>query len=185
MDTQFMDFVAKNLANLGWSIVRFEFPYMAKRRLTGTKAPPDRLNILQDHFKSEVLELDRSRPIFIGGKSMGGRIASSLIDQLSKDSDVRGCICLGYPFHPVGRPLKRRIEHLQSLLTPTLIVQGDRDPMGNFNEVLHYPLSEAIQLTWIKDGDHSFKPRKSSGLTEAVNLSVATDAVNSFLNSLL
>ena len=185
MDTQFMNFVAKNLAISGWTIIRFEFPYMAKRRATGIKAPPDRPKILQDHFISEVSELDQSKPIIIGGKSMGGRIASLLVDQLAIDVHVRACICLGYPFHPIGRPLKLRTEHLEALQTPTLIVQGERDPMGNLHEVQHYPISDAIQFTWIKDGDHSFKPRKSSGLTEVGNLSMATEAVNSFLQSLL
>lgn len=183
MDHPFMEHIATGLSNAGWTIVRFEFPYMALRRQNGRKRPPDRLNILQDAFKSEVALLDRSVPCVIGGKSMGGRIASLIIDDLARDFDIKACLCLGYPFHPIGRPSKQRTDHLESLHTPTLIVQGERDPMGNFSEVNNYSLSDTVQLSWIKDGDHNFKPRKSSGLTEAENLGSAIKAVDFFLKN--
>ena len=185
MDHPFMEHVSVGLSHLGWTIIRFEFPYMALRRENGRKRPPDRLNILKDAFKSEVALLDRSFPCVIGGKSMGGRIASLIIDELNLDFGVKACLCLGYPFHPIGRPSKTRTDHLECLRTPTLIVQGQRDPMGSLNEVETYSISDAIQLAWVIDGDHNFKPRKSSGLTEAENLDSAVNSVDLFLKHLI
>jgi predicted alpha/beta-hydrolase family hydrolase len=76
---------------------------------------------------------------------------------------------LGYPFHPVGKPDKLRVEHLKSIKTPTLIVQGERDPFGTREEVARYKLSKAVRMVWMPDGEHSFKPRNSSGRTEEQN----------------
>jgi hypothetical protein len=74
-------------------------------------------------------------------------------------------VCLGYPFHPPGRPEQLRTAHLETLRTPALIVQGTRDPFGTPAEVAGYRLSPSIRLHWIEDGDHSLAPRKSSGRT--------------------
>ena len=161
--------IAGGLASCGWRVVRFEFPYMAQMRLSGQRRAPDRLPRLLDAFREQVA-LEAGRTLVIGGKSMGGRVASLLADELSA---VSGCLCLGYPFHPPGRPGQLRIEHLQMLRTPTLILQGERDSFGRRGEVEAYPLSPAIELEWIPAGDHSFKPTRSSGATEAGNWSHA------------
>lgn len=108
---------------------------------------------------------------------MGGRIASMIADHCG----VAGVVCLGYPFHPPGKPEKLRIAHLQSLRTPTLIVQGTRDPFGKPGEVRSYGLSPAIELVWVPDGDHSFAPRKKSGRTDERNLDEAAEAIIAFL----
>jgi predicted alpha/beta-hydrolase family hydrolase len=107
---------------------------------------------------------------------MGGRIASLIAD----DAEVAGLVCLGYPFHPSGKPDKLRVEHLQTVRTATLIVQGERDALGNREEVTGYRLSRNIQVHWLPDGDHSFKPRKSSRHTESDNWSAAIDVVAAF-----
>ena len=99
-----------------------------------------------------------SKTLLIGGKSLGGRIASLVADE----TEVAGLVCLGYPFHPTGKPEQLRIEHLKSIHTTTLIVQGERDPFGNRQEVAGYKLSKHIRVHWLPDGDHSFKPRKAS-----------------------
>jgi predicted alpha/beta-hydrolase family hydrolase len=125
------------------------------------------------------------RPLFIGGKSMGGRVASLLIDELSVSDGVRGCLCLGYPFHPPGKPLQLRTEHLAALRTPTLILQGERDSFGRREEVETYSLSPQLQLGWIPSGDHSFKPTRSSGLSEAENWATAVAMGDSFLRERL
>ena len=78
---------------------------------------------------------------------------------------MRGLICLGYPFHPTGRPEQLRVAHLAALRTPTLIVQGERDAFGKPDEVASYALSDAIRVEWLPDGDHSFVPRRASGRT--------------------
>ena len=96
-----------------------------------------------------------------------------------------GCLCLGYPFHPPGKPLQLRTEHLVALRTPTLILQGERDSFGNRGEVESYGLSTQVQLQWITSGDHSFKPTKSSGLSEAGNWAIAVDLCDGFLRQQL
>ena len=122
---------------------------------------------------------DPSR-LVIGGKSMGGRIASMVADQ----AGVAGLVCLGYPFHPTGRPERTRTDHLAELTTPTLIVQGERDSLGNVADVAGYELSSAIRLHWCADGDHGFKPRKASGHTEAGNWATAIAAITDFIAKL-
>ena len=179
MDSPFMEYFAKQLAKAGIRVVRFEFPYMAKRRETGKKTPPDRLPKLEASWLDVIGRVSGQR-IVIGGKSMGGRVASLVADE----AQVSGLVCLGYPFHPVGKPDRLRTEHLQDFKTPTLIVQGERDVFGNASEVPRYRLSDSVELCWVPDGDHSFKPRKSSGHTEAENLAIAAEAVTQFVRSL-
>ena len=107
---------------------------------------------------------------------MGGRIASLIADE----TGVAGLLCLGYPFHPSGKPDKLRIEHLKAVKTPTLIVQGERDPLGNKEEVAGYRLSKKIEFRWLPDGDHSFKPRRLSGRSQEDNWNDAIRIVAEF-----
>lgn len=165
MNHPFMNTVAAGVGRAGIRVVRFEFPYMRRRRSDGVRSGPDRPRILEQHWRDVVAALPGGGSLFIGGKSMGGRIASLVADE----AGVRGLVCLGYPFHPPGRPERTRVEHLAALQTPTLIVQGARDSLGNRDEVAGYALSAAIRLHWLVDGDHGFKPRKASGLSEREN----------------
>ena len=127
-----------------------------------------------------LLVAENAQGLVIGGKSMGGRIATLVANQ----AGVAGLVCLGYPFHPVGKPDRPRVEHLHSIRAPTLIVQGERDPFGNREEVAGYKLSPAVRVAWVLDGDHSFKPRKSSGRTERQNWEAALGEVAAFLEAL-
>ena len=102
---------------------------------------------------------------------------------VANEAGVAGLVCLGYPFHPVGKPDKLRVEHLRTIKTPTLIVQGERDPFGSREEVKGYKLSKAIKVKWMKDGDHSCKPRKSSGRTEEQNWEEAVAEIVGFVNT--
>jgi uncharacterized protein len=179
MDSPFMNFFANALAVRGYRVVRFEFPYRVTYRKMAKRKPPDREPVLRETWLKVVDMLEPKR-LVIGGKSMGGRIASLVADE----AQVSGLICLGYPFHPVGKPDRLRVEHLQSIKTPMLIVQGDRDPFGNREEVGRCKLSPVIRLTWMTDGDHSFKPRKTSGSTEEQNWKTASDEIATFLGSL-
>ncbi|WP_225322953.1 alpha/beta family hydrolase [Synechococcus sp. RSCCF101] len=185
MDSPFMAGMAEGLAGLGWRVVRFEFPYMTRQRLSGRRAAPDRMPKLMEAFRQQVALEQGGAPLIIGGKSMGGRVASLLADELAVGAGVLGCCCLGYPFHPIGKPQQTRLEHLQPLRTPTLIVQGERDGMGRRSEVEAYGLSDRVTLHWITDGDHSFKPSRRSGLSEAGNRAEAVSAVDRFGHSLL
>lgn len=179
MNTPFMNSVARGLASGGdVRVVRFEFPYMRARRETGRRTgAPDREPVLRKSWIEVVERLGGGARLVIGGKSMGGRIASLVADEV----EARGLVCLGYPFHPPGRPDKLRTKHLETLATPALIVQGTRDAFGTPEDVDGYRLSKSIRIEWIEDGDHSFKPRAASGRTEAQNLAAAVDAVREFL----
>ncbi len=179
MDSDFMNVFATSIAELGYRCVRFEFPYMAERRETGTKKPPNRQPVLLETWRAVIDDLGAGT-LVIGGKSMGGRIATMIAD----DTGVRGCIALGYPFYGMGRADKPRIEHLKTLMTPTLICQGTRDTMGNHETVSTLKLSNAIEIHWAEDGDHSLKPRKKSGRTEEQNCAEALDAIGRFLSRL-
>jgi predicted alpha/beta-hydrolase family hydrolase len=190
MDSPFMAAIAGGLAQRGWRVVRFEFPYMAQSRLSGQRRAPDRLPRLLDAFREGVREqvaqqAGAAPPLVIGGKSLGGRVASLLVDELAGSYGVRGCLCLGYPFHPPGKPDQLRTAHLAELTTPTLIVQGERDSFGKRGDVEGYRLSERIQLQWIASGDHSFKPTRSSGLSEADTWAAAVGHGDQFLTALL
>jgi predicted alpha/beta-hydrolase family hydrolase len=182
MDTPFMNGIAERLGAAGVEVLRFEFPYMAARRVDGKRRGPDRAPVLLEAFRKAVAAAGEPARLFVGGKSMGGRMASLLADELC----VPGLICLGYPFHPPAKPGpgRQRLEHLATLRTPTLIVQGTRDEFGGRQEVSGYALSPAIDLRWLEDGDHSFEPRKKSGRTHAQALDEAAQACIDFMERL-
>jgi len=178
MDSPFMAAFAEGLASRGLRVARFEFPYMAQRRSGGKRRAPDPARVLEECWRRVVDSLGGGGRTVIGGKSMGGRIASMIADEVA----AGGLVCLGYPFHPPGRPDRLRTSHLESLATPALIVQGTRDPFGTPAEVSGYRLSRRIEVTWLEDGDHSFKPRKSSGRTLEQNLAQAIERVAAFVS---
>jgi predicted alpha/beta-hydrolase family hydrolase len=180
MDSSFMETIAKGIGAAGFRVARFEFPYMRARREGGRKGPPDRGPVLSESWRAAIRALsgdEGPRGLVIGGKSLGGRIASLVADE----AGVGGLVCLGYPFHPPGRPDVLRVRHLEGLKTRGLIVQGTRDPFGGRDEVLRYRLSRSLQIAFLEDGDHSFRPRVSSGRTEAQNLAQAVALVRAFL----
>lgn len=164
MDTPFLTRVARDLGGRGIRVLRFEFPYMRARREKGKKGgAPDRQPVLLDSWRDAIRQSGATHP-FIGGKSMGGRIASMIADEMN----ARGLICLGYPFHPPGKPDRLRVEHLQTLRTPSLIVHGTRDPFGSPQEVAGYDLAPSIRIEWIEGGDHSLT--KPEHLRRAIDL---------------
>jgi len=182
MNSAFMESFAQGLADLGYKCVRFEFPYMAQRRVDGKRRPPNRAPILQDTWRAVINHLGRKN-LIIGGKSMGGRIASMIARTLEdEDQPVAGLVCLGYPFYPPGKPEKAagRLEHLLDIQTPTLILQGTRDTFGGLAEVSKLAFPKSVTITWLEDGDHGFKPRKKSGRTETQNWLEAINAIDAF-----
>jgi uncharacterized protein len=177
MDSPFMQRVAEGLAASGVRVIRFEFPYMQRRRETGKGGAPDPPRLLIQSFRDAIAAVGSASRLVIGGKSLGGRIASMVADE----AGVLGLVCLGYPFHPPGKPEKTRTSHLENLRTPTLILQGARDSFGSPEEVRGYKLSTSIRIEWLEDGDHSFKPRARSGRTEADNVRAAVALVAEFI----
>src|SRR6186713_2735137 len=131
MDSPFMQTIAAGLAARGMSVVRFEFPYMREKRRGGAKRGPDRQDVLLHAWRDVITHLGGGRGLVLGGKSLGGRMASLLADEVG----AKGLVCLGYPFHPPGRPRVLRTKHLERLQTPALVVQGMRDSMGSYAEV--------------------------------------------------
>lgn len=180
MDSPFLEAAACGLGNRGWRVIRFEFPYMARRRQDGRKRSPDRLERLQRTWRTVIADWG-PQGLVIGGKSLGGRVASLVADE----AGTTGLVVLGYPFHPPGKPEKTRIEPLRDLASPALFVQGERDPFGSREEVAQYALSPTIRFHWAEDGDHDLIPRKRSGHTTEANWEAAQDAVDSFLQELV
>lgn len=179
MDSEYLQVFAEGLSGVGLRVARFEFPYMLKRRADGRRRPPDRMPVLLDTYLQVVSRLGPEN-LIIGGKSMGGRIAS----MIANETGVAGLVCLGYPFHPPGRPEKLRTQHLETLVTPTLILQGDRDPFGKRLEVEAYTLSTSIKLVFLPDGDHDLRPRKSSGRSRDDNWREAILCIAEFAKKL-
>jgi len=180
MMTPFLVAIAAALTERGIATLRFEFAYMAGRRPGGAKKPPPRAERLMDEYVAAARAAPKGLPLLIGGKSMGGRVASLVADRLFGEGLIAGLICLGYPFHPPNKPAQLRTAHLKDLTCPTLIVQGERDPFGNRAEVEGYALSGAIRLTWAADGDHDLGPRAASGHTRRGNLAAGADAIAAF-----
>lgn len=184
MDSASMNATAKALAAAGLRVARFEFGYMAARR-SGVRKPPPRAESVMPEYIAAVEALDAKTPLIIGGKSMGGRVASMVADELHAAGRIAGLLCLGYPFHPPGKPQQLRTKHLAGLKTPTLICQGARDEFGTRDEVPGYTLSPAIEVLWLEDGDHDLKPRKAlSGFSTADHLKTVAERVAAWSTAL-
>ena|SRR5688572_27262906 len=185
MDSASLNASTKALAATGLRVARFEFGYMASRRTSQAKRPPPRAENLIPEYIAAIDELDATGPLVIGGKSLGGRVASMTADQLHRSGRIAGLLCLGYPFHPIGKPDQLRTAHLADMQTPTLIVQGTRDVFGTREEVATYKLSNLIEILWLEDGDHDLKPRKAvSGFTVADHMRAMAVRVSSWTKKL-
>ncbi|MEQ1768320.1 MAG: alpha/beta family hydrolase [Devosia sp.] len=178
MDSASMNATAKALSSAGMRVARFEFGYMAARRVGERKPPPKAEKVIPEYFAAIDDLGPTDGPLIIGGKSMGGRVASMAADALFDAGRIAGLLCLGYPFHPPGRPEQLRTAHLLGLRTPALICQGTRDEFGDRHEVDEFGLSDEIEVSWLEDGDHDLKPRKAiSGFTTAQHLQAVADKV--------
>ncbi len=181
MDSSFLNLFAALLAERDVRTIRFEFKYMAARRDGGKRKPPPRADGLMPEYMGLIDSLATSGPpLVIGGKSMGGRVASMVADDAFKAGKIKGLVCLGYPFHPPKKPDQLRTAHLAGLACPTLMVQGERDPFGSRGEVDAISLSPRVAFHWAADGDHDLGPRGNSGFTRKGNLAAAADAVAHF-----
>lgn len=173
MTHAFLAAVAAGIAAAGYAVVRFDFPYRAAK-----KKVPDAMPVLQDALRSVVHEHARG-PFVLAGKSMGGRVATMVADELG----ARGVVVFGYPFHPPAKPQQLRTAHLATLRTPTLVLQGERDEFGTRDEVAGYTLSPAIEVLWLPDGDHSLAPRRRSGFTPQQHLATAIARAVAFVRA--
>ena len=153
-NSPFMVRTAEGLAARGIAAATFDFPYM-----TAGKSGPDRPPVLEQAWRDAIARARTELsglPLFIGGKSMGGRIASQVASQGVEG--VSGMVFLGYPLHPPGKPERRRDAHLPAIAQPMLFVQGSRDPFGTADEIRALlPALQHATLHEIPNGDHSFK----------------------------
>lgn len=167
----FLAAVARGLADAGLAVVRLDFPYR-----TAGKRAPDPMPVLQAALREVAAAALARGPVVLAGKSMGGRVATMVADELG----AAGVVVFGYPFHPPGKPQQLRTAHLAALRTRTLILQGERDEFGTRDDVAGYTLSPAITVEWFVDGDHSLQPRKASGATKEGHLARAIAAAAAF-----
>ncbi|SOC40505.1 hypothetical protein SAMN05892877_107268 [Rhizobium subbaraonis] len=185
MDSASMTATAQALAAAGFRVARFEFAYMAARRVSGERKPSPKGETLKPEYLEAVRTLPASGRLIIGGKSLGGRVASMIADELYSAGAIAGLLCLGYPFHPPAKPKQLRTAHLVDLKTPTLICQGTRDEFGTREDVAHYRLSPAIRMLWLEDGDHDLKPRKTiSDFSASDHLQTLAQTVKEWSGSL-
>lgn len=169
-DHPFLACVAAGLAAAGLPVVRYDHPYRAAGR-----SRPDPLPVLQAALR-EIVRAHCGPRFVLAGKSLGGRVATMVADELG----AAGCIVFGYPFHPPSQPARLRTAHLAALRTPTLVLQGERDAFGSRAEVGGYALSPTIAIQWFADGDHSLVPRRASGHDAAAHLRTAIAAAAAF-----
>jgi uncharacterized protein len=180
LSSSFMAHVADGLANAGLDVCRFNFLYTERGRRS-----PDRPAVLEETYRAVVDEVRSSRSdarLFIGGKSMGGRIASHLA---AAGDRVDGLVFLGYPLHPPGKPEKIRSAHLGDITVPMLFVEGTRDPFCPLEtlEKVRADLAAETTVVVVEDGDHSFKVRKSSGRSSEQALDEVVEAVADWVKS--
>lgn len=176
----FMQNTATLLAAAGITTWLFDFDYMQRMTAEGGRRPPDRMPKLEVAFNTAIAEVflsadfDSNLGLYIGGKSMGGRVATHLLShkgllEIDDTAYIKGGVILGYPFIPVGKKAIRT-EHFAEIGRPTLIVQGQRDVFGGETLITEINLAKLISVRILADGDHSFKPRKASGETLERNM---------------
>ncbi|MGL5039131.1 MAG: alpha/beta family hydrolase [Aeromonas sp.] len=180
MDHPFLATLSGLLAGPDIEVVRFNFPYMTRRRQDGTRRPPDRQPVLLAHWREVIRQYAHPR-LYLAGKSMGGRMAAELYCEGGDQMNAAGLLILGYPFHPPAKPECWRGEVLKHIALPTLLLQGERDRFGHRAELAEFPFSPAVSVHWLTDGDHGFKPRKASGVSEQDNLQQAAAAIRHFV----
>jgi len=162
MNHEFMQSVAAAMSSKNFTVYLFEFGYMQQMQATGTRRPPPAVAKLELEFLALLNVLALTGPLVIGGKSLGGRVASMIVER----SNALGWFALGYPFHPQRKPETLRVEHLLTNQKPGIIIQGTRDALGCYEEVLGYELPAHITLSWLGDMDHSFQPFKAADYSQ-------------------
>ncbi|MDQ3964012.1 MAG: alpha/beta fold hydrolase [Actinomycetota bacterium] len=180
LGSDYMAFFATELAGRGYCVVRFNFRYME----AGRKAP-DKQPVLIETFRAVVDETTSdAEQVVVGGKSMGGRIASHAV---AEGMDVDGLVFLGYPLHPPGRPERIRDAHLHDVQAPMLFVEGTRDPFCPLEtlEKVRAGLNAETEILVIEDGDHSLKVRKSSGRDTRAAWAEAVDGVDGWIRKVV
>ena len=180
MESDFMQRCKLLFEERGVQCKLFDFDYMANMKQSGKRRPPERLPALIAQFQAQM-PTQSQLPTFIGGKSMGSRVATHIL----QDSDAHGAICFGYPFHPPGKPEKTRTEHLGQINKPVLVMQGERDPFGKPDEIAAYALPANFSVAYVPSGEHSFKATRSSGISWQDNMQFAVSQACQFIKNVV
>ena len=159
-----MQMFAQQLQALNLRVSMFDFSYMQQVVITGKRRPPARVPQLLLELEQWLNFLRDKQPIWLVGKSLGGRLASMISQEAN--NQIAGWVAVGYPFHPQGKPEKLRVEHLLHNQCPGLIIQGTRDAMGMLAEVLSYGLPDSVQCQWLEHMDHGLQPYKQAYFTQ-------------------
>lgn len=177
----YMSRIREALAQHGVQTLAIEFAYMQRMQRVGRRRPPPRIDLLVEELSQwcDILTRPEGGNPWLGGKSMGGRAASLL----AANEEVAGLVLCGYPFHPPGKPERLRLSHWPSIGCPTLVVQGSRDPFGTREEVEGYTLAEGVKVHWLADGDHDWKPRRSSGRSQAELIDEGAAVIAAFMRT--
>ena len=180
LDDPLQEALAVGVAAAGVRVVRFEFPYMARRR-AGERAAVDDEGTLEECFRGAAARAREAWPgcaLCVGGVSLGARVACAIAGEVAAD----GLVGVSFPFLPAGRPRDRwRVALLQAVGRPALIVQGTRDRYGNREQVRGFRLGEHVEVVWLEDANHGLVPRARSGLTRAEHLATAAAAIGRFV----
>ncbi|HEU4507698.1 MAG TPA: alpha/beta family hydrolase [Pyrinomonadaceae bacterium] len=181
----FMRLYANGLAARGVDVMTFNFVYMEQGR-----SVPDQKPKLEACFRAVIKaalnhKKLKNNSLVVGGKSMGGRIASQVI-AAEHETPVAGLVFLGYPLHPPGQSTKLRVEHLEHVKKPMLFVQGTRDALGTPEEIEPHieKLRPRPKIFAIEGGDHSFKAPKKFGLTQEQIHEAAMDEIDRWVRSI-
>lgn len=176
MDSPFMSYFHQELCRRGFLTVKFNFEYVQQKRKF-----PDAQPKLQARYRSvvrEVLSKEQPRYLIIGGKSMGGRVASYIAGDLP---EVHGLVFLGYPLHPPGKPDRQRDQHLYGIELPMLFISGTKDTLAKRDllERVVQKLSGRGTLVWIEGGNHSLQKSRS----DTHSLQIAADSIERWVRT--
>ena len=182
-DHEFMQNMAQLISEQGIDVGLFDFEYMQIAKQTNKRRPPDRAPKLLSYYEQILSHAQPGLPLFIGGKSMGGRMASMLA--CTSEHAILGVLAFGYPFHPPSKPEKLRTDHFADIGCPFLVLQGERDTFGTREELATMLMPKQPEYCWLPDGDHSLKPRKKSGVSEAQNRATAVQSAVRFIKCIV
>ncbi|WP_434986696.1 alpha/beta fold hydrolase [Vreelandella zhaodongensis] len=177
----FMRQFAATLAAQGVQVLAIDLPYMQHMNEQGRRRPPPPIKQTLAQFAGwyDLLVPLAPEPLWVGGKSMGGRVASLF----ASEYQCSGVVVAGYPFHPPKKPERLRLSHFSAIRCPMQILQGERDPFGTYDDVMGYELGMNVDVVWLADGDHDFKPRRASGMNQQVLIDEAAIHAASFVRA--
>ncbi|MCP4501654.1 MAG: alpha/beta hydrolase [Deltaproteobacteria bacterium] len=163
--------IARSFAEKGIDVLRFPFPYMQNLK-SGERPTPDGDDVLAQRFVDVIDSFPNKKNVFIGGYSLGARIAASICRRAK--APIRGLLAFSYPFHAKGVPSQKTgLATLLDAASPTLVIQGERDAFGNAPQIEGYSLPDDVNVHYLADANHALIPREKSGHSAEILLEEA------------